>query len=89
MGGSQTTLGEGGPSRATIDDTSFRAVFPTIAIIGTITWLAIFEHNYHPRIYSYNEDVTILQAGDSEQDFNHLEGAFNIWWQTGREGHFV
>jgi len=25
-------------------------VFLTIAIIGAITWLAIFEHNYHPRI---------------------------------------
>ena len=31
-------------------DRPFWAVFLTIAIIGTITWLAIFEHNYHPRI---------------------------------------
>ena len=42
-----------------------------MAIIGIITWLAIFEHNYHPRIYRYNEDVTILEVGDSELDFNH------------------
>jgi hypothetical protein len=65
-------------------DRSFWAVFLTIAIIGTITWLAIFEHNYHPRIYRYNEDVTILQVGDSELDFNHPEGAFTIWWQSRR-----
>lgn len=41
-------------------DRSFWALFLWIAIIGTITWLAIFEHNHHPRIYRYNEDVTIL-----------------------------
>jgi len=35
----------------------FWAVFLSIAIIGTITWLAIFEHNYHPRIYRLNEDL--------------------------------
>jgi len=34
------------------------AVFVSIAIIGTITWLAIFEHNYQRRIYTYGEDVT-------------------------------
>jgi len=48
---------------------------PAFAIIGTITWLAIFEYNYHPRIYRYKEDVTILQAGDGELDFNHPPGA--------------
>jgi len=42
--------------------------------------LAIFEHNYHPRIYRHNEDVTILQVGDSELDFNHSPGSFTIWW---------
>ena len=39
-------------------DRSFWVVFLSIAIIGTITWLAIFEHNYHPRLYRYNEEVT-------------------------------
>jgi len=63
---------------------SFWTVFPAIAIIGTITWLAVFEHNYHPRIYRYAKDVTILQVGDSELDFNHPPGAFSVWWQTGR-----
>jgi len=64
-------------------DRSFWAAFLSIAIIGTITWLAIFEHNYHPRIYRYNEDVTILEVGDSELDFNHPPGAFSIWCQSG------
>jgi len=36
----------------------FWPIILTIAIIGTITWLAIVEHNYHPRIYRYNEQVT-------------------------------
>jgi len=65
-------------------DRSFCALFLSIAIIGTITWLAIFEHNYHPRIYRYNEDVTILQVRESELDFNHPPGAFSMWWQSGR-----
>jgi len=65
-------------------DTSFWAIFLTIAIMGTITWLAILEHNYHPRIYRYSEDVTILQVGESELDFNHPEGMFTIWWQSGK-----
>jgi len=60
------------------------SIFFAIAIIGTITWLAIFEHNYHPRIYRCNEEVTILQVGESELDFNHPEGTFSIWWQSGR-----
>jgi len=64
-------------------DRSFWAVFLTIAIIGTITWLAIFQHNYHPRIYRYNEDVTIVQVGESELDLNHPPGVFTIWWQSG------
>ena len=59
------------------------SIFFAIAIIGTITWLAIFEHNYDPRIYRYNE-VTILQAGDGELDFNHPPEAFSIWGQSGR-----
>jgi len=59
-------------------------VFLSIAIIGTITWLAILEHNYHPRIYRYNNQVTILQVGDSELDFNHPERTFGIWWQSAR-----
>jgi hypothetical protein len=63
-------------------DRPFWAVFLSIAIIGSITWLAIFEHNYHPRIHRYSEDVTILQVEGSELDFNHLLGAFSIWWQS-------
>ena len=47
-------------------DRLFWAVFLTIATIGSITWLAIFEHNYHPRIHRYSEDVIILQVGESE-----------------------
>ena len=68
----------------TIKDRPFWSLFLSIAIIGTITWLAIFEHNYHPRIDRYSEDVTILHVGDSELDFNHAPGAFRIWWQSGR-----
>ncbi len=64
-------------------DRSFWAVFLSIVIMGAITWLAIFEHNYHPRIYRYSEDVTILQVGGSELDFNHPDGMFTIWWQSG------
>ncbi len=41
--------------------------------------MSIFDHNYHPQIYRYNEDVTILQVGDSELDFNYPKGAFSIW----------
>ena len=44
----------------TIRDKSSWTVFLAIAIIGTITWLAILEHNYRPRIYRCNEEVTIL-----------------------------
>jgi len=62
----------------TIDDRSFSAVFLSIVITGTITWLAIFEHNYHPRIYRYKEEATILHVRDSELDFNHPPGTFNI-----------
>ena len=72
MGCSMRALGLSGFDR------SFWAVFLTIAIIGTIIWLAIFEHNYHPRIYRYNEDVTILKVGGSGRDFNHPEGVFTI-----------
>ncbi len=61
-------------------DRAFGAVFFSIAIIGTITWLVIFEHNYHPRIYRYSEDVTILQVGESEVDSNRPSGACSIWW---------
>lgn len=64
-------------------DRSFWAVFLWIAIIGTMTWLAIVEYNYHPRIYRYSEAVTILQMRDSELDFNHPPGVFTIWWQSG------
>jgi len=39
-------------------------MFVSIPIIGTITWLAIFEHNYHPPIYRYSEEVTILRVGE-------------------------
>jgi len=63
---------------------SFWAVFLPIAIIGIITWLAIVEHSYHPRIYRYNEEVTILTVGDGELEFNHPSEAFSIWWQSGR-----
>ena len=65
-------------------DRSFCGVLLAIAIIGTMTWIAVFEHNYHPRIYRYNEKGTILQVRDSELDFNHPEGAFSIWWQSGK-----
>jgi len=65
-------------------DRSFWAVFLTIAIIGTMTWLAIFEHNYHPRIYKYSKDVMILQVGETELDFSHPEGTFSIWWRNRR-----
>ena len=68
-------------SRAMFDRT-FWVVFLFVAIFGTAIWLAIFEYNYHPRIYRYSEDVTILQVGDSELDFNHPKGAFSIWWQS-------
>jgi len=43
---------------------SFWAVFLSIAIIGTITWLAIFEHNYHPRIYRSSEGAAISLLGE-------------------------
>ena len=65
-------------------DKSFWAVFLSIVIIGTITWLVIFEHNYHLRICRYSEEVTTLQVGDSEPNFNHPPGAFSLWWQSGR-----
>jgi len=52
-------------------DRPFWAVFLSIAIIGTITWLAIFEHNYHPRMHRYSKNVTILEIGESELDFNN------------------
>jgi len=45
--------------------------------------LAILEHNYHPRIYRHNEEVTILQVGNSELGFNHPPGTLSIWWQSG------
>jgi len=35
-------------------------------------------------MYRYNEEVIILEVGDSELDLNHPEGAFTIWWQTGQ-----
>jgi len=35
-------------------DRPFWAIFLTIALIGSITWLAVLEHKYHPRIYRYN-----------------------------------
>lgn len=31
-------------------DRSFWAISMAIIMIGSITWRAIFEHNYHPRI---------------------------------------
>ena len=65
-------------------DRPFWAVFLTIAIIGTVTWLVIFKHNYHPRIYRHSEDVTVLQVGESELDFNHPPGAFSTWRHSGR-----
>jgi hypothetical protein len=49
---------------------------------GKLPFLGIFEHNYHPRIYRGNEDATILQVGDSELDFNLVDG--HHWWQNGR-----
>jgi len=63
-------------------DRSFWAVFLAIAIIGTITWLAIFEHNYHPRIYRYNEEVTMPQVGESELDLKHTPDKFSVSWQS-------
>ena len=70
--------------RAAMFHRAFLGVFLAIAVVGVATWLAIFEHNYHPRIYRYSPEVTILQVGDSEVDFDHPEGAFSIWWQSGR-----
>jgi len=64
-------------------DRPFWSILLSIAIIGTITWLAVFEHNYHPRIYRYSEEVIIFQVGDSELDFNHPQGAFSIWRRVG------
>jgi len=50
----------------TLDKPS-RSIFLTIAIIGAITWLAIFEHNYHPRIYKYTyEPSSGVQAPPSK-----------------------
>jgi len=65
-------------------DRTFWAVCFPIAIIGSITWLAIFEYNYHPRLSRYSKGVTILRVGDSELDFNHPAGTFTIPRQTGR-----
>jgi len=56
-----------------------------LLIIATLVWLAILEHNYHPRIYDYNGIATILQVGESELDFNHPPGIFTIWWQSERK----
>lgn len=64
-------------------DRTFWAIFLSIAILGITVWLAIFQYNYHPRIYRYAEGVTVLQVGESELDFNHPEGALSIWWQSG------
>jgi len=66
-----------------------RAILLTIGIIGTITWLAIFEHNYHPRIYRYNDDGTILQISESALDFNHPDRLFGIWGRIVREDKAV
>lgn len=49
------------------------ALFLAVAIIGAITGLAVFEHNYHPRIYRHSEEVTILQGGEWV-NFNHPRG---------------
>jgi len=65
-------------------DRPFWAAFLTIAILRIAIWLAIFEHNYHPRVYRYSEGVTILRVGDSELDFNHPPGAFSICRQSER-----
>lgn len=61
---------------------AFWAVFLSIAIPGISVWLAILDHSYHPRIYRYNEDATILQISKSELDSNDLRRTFTIWWQT-------
>jgi hypothetical protein len=66
----------------TIRDRPFCPLF--LAIIGAITWLVTLEHNHHPRIYRYSEDVTILRVGDSKLDFNLPESAFSICRQIGR-----
>jgi hypothetical protein len=71
-------------ARAGIFDRPFWAVFPAIAILGITICLAIFEYNYHSLIYRYTEDVTILEVGDRELDFNHPAGTFTIPRQTGR-----
>lgn len=65
-------------------DGAFWAVFLAIAVLRTAIWLAIFEHNYYPRIYRYKADITIVQVGDSELGLNHPAGGFSIWWQSGR-----
>lgn len=65
-------------------DRPFWMVFLAIAILGIAIWLTIFQHNYHPQIYRYSADVTILEVEESELDFNHPAGTFTIPWQTGR-----
>ncbi len=37
------------------------------------------------RVYRHNEEVTILQIGESELDFNHSVGRLSIWWQSGQK----
>jgi len=59
-------------------DRPFWVVLLSIAILGTALWLDIFEHNYHPRMYGYNDDVTILRIGHSDLDLNHPKAAFTI-----------
>lgn len=65
-------------------DRAFCGVFLAIGILGIAIWGVTFEHNYHPRIYRYGPEVTILQVGDSELDFNHPAGGLSVWWQSER-----
>ncbi|MGB5932201.1 MAG: hypothetical protein WBH57_03920 [Anaerolineae bacterium] len=65
-------------------DRAFWAVFLAIATLGIDIPLVIFEHNYLPRIYRHSKHVAIVQIGDSELEFDHREGVFTIWWQSGR-----
>lgn len=60
---------------------SFWAMFLSIAIIGTITWLDIFEHNYHPRIYRLNEDLPERSASGGREG----EGIYPSGGELGSE----
>jgi len=56
----------------TIRDKSSWTVFLTIAIIGTITWLAIFEHNYHRGETTRFMKICGKVTGSMSRNMNYL-----------------